>query len=52
MLHSNDNNSVFISNPLNTPTKEETILNKESEENLDINETTKSSLANDSIQSN
>ena len=53
MLHSHDNNSIFISNPLNTSTKEQTIVNnKESEENSDVNETTKISPANDSIQSN
>ena len=52
MLHSNDNNSIFINNILNAPTKEETAVNKESEKNSDINETTKSSPANDSIQSN
>ena len=49
MLHSNDNNFIFISNPLNTPTKKQTILNnKESEENSDVNETTNSSPANQS----
>ena len=52
MLHGNDNNSSFINNVLNAPTKEKPMVSKESEENSDINETTKSSPANDSIQSN
>ena len=52
MLHGNDNNSIFINNVLNAPTKKQTIVSKESEENWDINETAKSSPANDSIQSN
>ena len=52
MLHGNDNNSSFINNDLNAPTKEKPMVSKESEENSDINETTKSSPANDSIQSN
>ena len=52
MLHSNDNNSIFINNILNAPTKEETAVNKESKKNSDINETTKSSPANDSTQFN
>ena len=51
MLHSNDNNSIFINNILNAPTKEETAVNKESKKNSDINETTKSSPANDSTHS-
>ena len=50
MLHSNDNDFIFINNVLNAPTKEQTILNKESEENSDINDTTKISSANDIIQ--
>ena len=29
MLHNNDNNSIFIKNVLNAPTKEQTIVNKE-----------------------
>ena len=52
MLHSNDNNSIFISNLVNAPTKEQTIVNKENEENSDVNETTKSSPANHSFQAN
>ena len=53
MLHNNDNNSIFISNPFNKPRKEQAIVNnKGSEENSDVNETSKSSPANDSIQSN
>ena len=52
MLHSNDNDFIFINNVLNAPTKEQTILNKESEENSDINDTTKISSANDIIQPN
>ena len=52
MLHGSDNNSSFINNVLNAPTKEKPMVSKESEENSDINETTKSSPANDSIQSN
>ena len=52
MLHSNDNNSIFINNILSAPTKEETAVNKESKKNSDINETTKSSPANDSTQFN
>ena len=52
MLHNNDNNSIFISNPLNAPIKEQIILNKESEENSDVNETKKSSPANYRIKSN
>ena len=50
MLHSNDNDSIFINNVLSAPTKEQTIVNKESEENSDINDTMKSSPANDIIQ--
>ena len=52
MLHSNDNDSIFINNVLNAPTREQTIVNKESEENSDIDDTTKSSPANDIIQPN
>ena len=52
MLHSNDNDSIFINNVLNAPTKEQTIVNKESEENSGINDTTKNSPANDIIQPN
>ena len=52
MFHSNDNDFIFINNVLNAPTKEQTILNKESEENSDINDTTKISSANDIIQPN
>ena len=52
MLHSNDNDSIFINNVLNAPTKEQTIVNKESEENSGINDTTKISPANDIIQPN
>ena len=51
LLHSNDNESIF-NNVLNALTKEQTIVNKESEENSDINDTTKSSPANDIIQPN
>ena len=29
MLHNNDNDSIFIKNVLNAPTKEQTIVNKE-----------------------
>ena len=50
MLHSNNKDSIFINNVLNAPTKEQTIVNKESEENSDINDTTKSSPANHIIQ--
>ena len=35
MLHSNDNDSIFINNVLNAPKKEQTIFNKESEENCE-----------------
>ena len=50
MFHSKDYNSIFISKHLNTPAKEQTVVNnKESKENSDVNETTKSSPANDSI---
>ena len=53
MLHNNDNNSIFISKPLNTPTKEQIIVNnKGSKENSNVSETMKSSPANDSFQSN
>ena len=52
MLHSNDNDSIFINNVLNAPTKEQTIVSNESEENSDINNTTKISPANDVIQPN
>ena len=52
MLHSNNKDSIFINNVLNAPTKEQTIVNKESKENSDINDTTKSSPANDIIQPN
>ena len=50
MLQSNNNDPIFINNVLNAPTKEQTIVNKESEENSDINDTMKSSPANDIIQ--
>ena len=50
MLHSNNNNTIFISNPLNTLIKEQTIINnKGSEENSDVYKIPKSSPANDSI---
>ena len=52
MLHSNDDDSIVINNFLNAPTKEQTIVNKESEENSGINDTTKNSPANDIIQPN
>ena len=52
MLHSNDKDSIFNNNVLNAPTREQTIVNKESEENSDIDDTTKSSPANDIIQPN
>ena len=52
IVHSNDSDSIFINNVLNAPTKEQTIVNKESEENSGINDTTKSSPANDIIQPN
>ena len=52
ILHSNDNNSIFIKNILKASTKEQTIVNNESEENSDINDTTKCSPANDIIQPN
>ena len=52
MLHSNDDDSIVINNFLNAPTKEQTIVNKESEKNSGINDTTKSSPANDIIQPN
>ena len=38
ILHSNDNNSIFISNVFSAPTKEQTIINKESIKNSDNNE--------------
>ena len=52
MLHSNDNDPIFIHNVLNAATKEQTIVNKKSEENSDINDTRKSSPASDIIQPN
>ena len=52
MLHSTDNNSIFHSSVVNALTKEQIIVDKESEEKTDIDETMKSSPANDSIQSN
>ena len=52
MLYSNDNNFIFINNAPNALTTEQTIVNKEGEENWDINETMKTSPANDSIQCN
>ena len=42
MLHSNDNDSIFINNVLNAPTKEQIIVNNESEQGSDINDTAKS----------
>ena len=42
MLHSNDNDSIFINNVLNAPTKEQIIVNNESEQDSDINDTAKS----------
>ena len=52
MLYSNGNNSIFINNAPNALTTEQTIVNKGGEENWDINETMKTSSANDSIQCN
>ena len=52
MLHSNDNDSIFINNVLNAPTKEQIIVNNESEQGSDINDTAKSWPANDIIQPN
>ena len=53
ILHSNNNNPISISHPLNTPTKEPTIVNnKESEESSEVNEATKNSPPSDNISSN
>ena len=52
MLRNNHNDSIFINNVLNAPTEEQTIVNKESEVNLDIIDITESSPANDIIQPN
>ena len=51
MLQSMDNNSRFICNRFNTPTKEQTtVINEETENNSDNHETTKSSAASYNIQ--
>ena len=50
ILHSKYNDSIFINNVLNAPTKEQTVVNKGSKENSDINDTMKSTPANDIIQ--
>ena len=53
MLQSMGNNSRFICNPFNTPTKEQTtVINEETENHSDNHDTTKSSAANYNIQPN